>query len=267
MSPAIEPPSNSAPLFHLGTHEPSWLARVDVPLFVSHRRLCRRPYRLPRASTPWALDSGAFSEIAMFGRFTTTPTEYIAAVRSYRDEVGSLMWAAPQDHMCEPFVLARSEIADTVDDAQRWTVDNLLTLRTLDAALPIVPVLQGLTLDDYRRHADMYDRAGINLRRERLVGLGSVCRRQATTEIAELVAALHGDGIRLHGFGIKTSGFRRYGWCLTSADSLAWSYRGRRINPCPHTGAMSCANCLPHALAWRAQVVDERRPVQMGLAL
>ena len=164
-------------------------------------------------------------------------------------------------------MLAQSRIASTVVQAQRWTVDNLLTLRPLDADLPIIPVLQGQTLADYRRHIDMYTDAGIDLMAELTVGLGSVCRRQATTEIAELIAALSGDGLRLHGFGVKSDGLRRYGWCLTSADSMAWSYRGRKIRPCPHSAAVSCANCLPHALAWRANALDadNQQPVQLAL--
>jgi len=241
-------------VFYLGTHEPAWLARIAGPLFVSHRRLARRPYRLPRAATAWALDSGAFTEVSQFGAFTTSAAEYVAAVARYRDEVGMLAWAAPQDHMCESWVLERSTIAATVADAQRWTVDNYLTLRHLAPTLPIIPVLQGQTLDDYRRCADRYDRAGIDLAAAELVGIGSVCRRQATAEIGRLVAAVAGDGLRLHGFGVKVSGLRRYGRHLASADSLAWSYNGRRITPCPHTGAVSCANCLPHAEAWRRHV-------------
>jgi hypothetical protein len=254
--------------FYLGAHMPHWLERVDVPLFVSHRRLCDRR-RLPRARGSWALDSGAFSEIAGHGRFSTTPAGYVAAVARYRDDIGQLAWAAPQDHMCEPWVLARSHLADTVTAAQAWTVDNYLELRTLDATLPIIPVLQGLTLDDYRRCADRYVRAGIDLTRADLVGLGSVCRRQATGEIANLIAHLSADGLRLHGFGVKSDGLARYGWCLTSADSMAWSSRGRRIRPCPHRGAVSCANCLPHALAWRARAVaaDVHRPVQLQMAV
>jgi integrase len=44
--------------FYLGTHQPSWLARdLGVPFLVSHRRLAGRR-TLPRASSPWALDSG-----------------------------------------------------------------------------------------------------------------------------------------------------------------------------------------------------------------
>lgn len=252
--------------FYLGTHMPSWLEQVDVPLFVSHVRLKGRA-TLPRAIGPWALDSGAFSEVALTGGFTTTASQYVAAVRRYRDEIGNLDWAAPQDHMCEPWVLAKSRIATTVAAAQAWTVGNYVQLRGTDPTLPIVPVLQGQTLGDYRRHADLYDRAGIDLTAERTVGLGSVCRRQATSEIANLVAALEADGLRLHGFGVKADGLRRYGWCLRSADSMAWSYRGRRIRPCPHGRAASCANCLPHALAWRQRVVVDRvaAPVQLAL--
>jgi hypothetical protein len=259
-----EPPFKSR--FLLGTHQPTWLRHVDIPLFVSHTRL-HRQRRLPRAHCQWALDSGAFSEIAIHGEYRTTPRQYATAVARYRDEIGNLDWAAPQDHMCEPSVLARSNIAGTVTEAQDWTVRNVLTLRSLDPDLPIIPVLQGQTLADYRRHVDAYNRAGLDLAGAALVGLGSVCRRQATTEIAELVAALAADGLRLHGFGVKTSGLARYGWCLASADSLAWSYRGRRIRPCPHTGAVSCANCLPHALAWRQRIIIGAEPVQLGLGI
>jgi hypothetical protein len=249
--------------FYLGAHMPNWLATAEVPLFVSHRRLLRLR-RLPVAKLPWALDSGAFSEVALRGEFTTSPAEYVSAVRRYRDEIGQLEWAAPQDHMCEPWVLARSTIANTVPDAQRWTIANFLDLRDhLDDL--VIPVLQGQTLDDYWRHIDAYAAAGIDLEREALVGVGSVCRRQATTGIAELIASL--STLRLHGFGVKISGLARYGWCLASADSLAWSYRGRRIRPCPHRGTMSCANCLPYALAWRQQVLraDTRQAVQLAL--
>lgn len=254
-------------MFYLGAHMPHWLTDSTVPLFVSHRRLGGRR-RLPRAATRWALDSGAFTEVARHGRFTTTPTQYVNAVRRYRDEIGQVDWAAPQDHMCEPWVLARSELAGTVAEAQAWTVHNYLTLRGLDSELPIIPVLQGQTLGDYIEHVIAYYHAGINLEREPIVGLGSVCRRQATREIAELVAELSRT-IRLHGFGVKADGIARYGWCLTSADSMAWSYDGRKIRPCPRSGVASCGNCRHHALDWRTKTVARctRRPIQMAAAL
>src|SRR6266511_2579815 len=65
---------------------------------------------------------------------------------------------------------------------QRRTVHNYLELRHLADDLPIVPVLQGQSIDDYKRIIDAYHRAGVDLHREPLVGLGSVCRRQATRQ-------------------------------------------------------------------------------------
>ncbi|MBQ1166450.1 hypothetical protein KBZ21_51530, partial [Streptomyces sp. A73] len=67
----------------------------------------------------------------------------------------------------------------------------------------------------------MYTDAGIDLAAEPIVGLGSVCRRQAPSEINEIVATLHSHGLRLHGFGVKTQGLSDYGPSLYSADSMA----------------------------------------------
>jgi hypothetical protein len=80
--------------FYLGTHEVSWLACELGPLFVSHRRLASR-VRLPKAATRWALDSGGFTELAMHGRWLTTPGEYVVATRRYAAEIGMLDGAAP----------------------------------------------------------------------------------------------------------------------------------------------------------------------------
>jgi hypothetical protein len=258
----------STPTFFLGTHQPSWLPRVDVPLFVSDRRL--RSYKtLPRAVAPWAEDSGGFTELQKYGEWTVTAREYAARVRRYHDEIGNLVWAAPQDWMCEPIVIAggragRLVFAGTglsVHEHQRRTVTNAVELEMLDAGLPWRKVVQGYTSDEYLRCADMYAKLGIDLTREPLVGLGSVCRRQATGEAHEIIRALRAWGIpRLHGFGIKTLGLQRYGHLLTSADSLAWSEDARRkkvpmcgtVHP---RGAKNCANCLPYALQWRSRLL------------
>ena len=65
-----------APVFYLGTHMDGWLAHVGVPLFVSHRRLARRK-TLPKARSGWALDSGGYSELSLYGGWRTTPEEYV----------------------------------------------------------------------------------------------------------------------------------------------------------------------------------------------
>ena len=245
-------------------HHPHWLERAPFPLFVSHRRLAARR-RLPRAATAWALDSGGFSELRLHGGWRTTPNEYVAAVRLYRDEIGSLEWAAPMDWMCEPFMLAKTGL--TVAEHQLRTVQNYLELRSLAPDLPFVPALQGWRRDDYLRCVELYQRAGIDLAVEPLVGVGSVCRRQATGEIEAIVHSLASMGLRLHGFGVKASGLVRYADCLVSADSLAWSFEARRSAPMSGCGHANCANCLRYAAAWRERVLTRLDAVQMHLRM
>lgn len=249
--------------FYLGTHQPGWLTQTAVPLFVSEVRLSR--YRnLPRASGRWALDSGGFSMLSVHGCWSAgpTPRQYTARVRRYVEEIGRLDWAAPQDWMCEPFITSKTGLP--VIEHQRRTVANYLELRSLAADLPFVPVLQGFSLSDYLTCVDLYDRAGVDLLAEQVVGVGSVCRRQATGEAAEIMRALTTrlPGVRLHGFGIKTNGLTRYGALLSSADSMAWSYNARReqapMSGC--AGHKNCANCLRYALAWRERVLTGLAP-------
>jgi hypothetical protein len=247
--------------FYLGTHQPGWLGRYHLRFFVSRRRLAGRR-RLPVALREWALDSGGFTELRLHGAWQLSAAAYAAEVRRYRDTIGHLAWAAPQDWMCEPAVLRRT--GRSVTDHQAATVANYLDLRALAPDLPFIPVLQGWTLADYLRCIDRYTAAGVDLTAAPRVGLGSVCRRQATREVAELVATLHGLGLRLHGFGVKISGLDRYGDFLASADSLAWSYEARRrpaLWACTHLWGRPhahCNNCIHWAEQWAAFVVEPK---------
>jgi hypothetical protein len=237
--------------FYLGTHLPSWLGSVPVPLFVSHRRLSRTA-RLPVARTRWALDSGGFSELSLFGAWRTTPARYAAAILRYRDEIGALDWAAPQDWMCEPWIVAKT--GRTVAEHQRATVASVVDLRGRVGSL-VVPVLQGWRLADYVACAELYRAEGFDLTAEPVIGLGSVCRRQGTGAIAAIVSELAGYGFALHGFGVKTRGLGRYSAQLASADSMAWSYNARRQTALPGCRHRNCANCPRWALRWRDRVL------------
>ena len=265
-------------IFHLGTHEPSWLANplfADVSLFVARQRFERCKRRLPRAVGSWCLDSGGFTELQKHGRWTVTPREYVAEVRRFRDEIGGLLWAAPQDWMCEPWVLSggrppgsRECFAGTyltVVEHLRRTVENFVELRALAPELPFIPVLQGWTLGDYLDCAELYERAGVDLREEQLVGVGTMCRRQNTIRAGMILAHLASEGLRLHGFGLKTEGIRLYGEHLASADSLAWSDHAThhppldghdRPGPGRRTGHRHCNNCPEFALEWRGRVLE-----------
>lgn len=248
--------------FWLGTHETAHMERTAVPLFVSHRRLKRRK-ALPRAIGPWSLDSGGFTEVTQFGGWQTTEAEYVEAIMRYQDEIGGLEWAAPMDWMCEDIALKATGL--TVEDHQHRTVENYCRLAA--TGLPIIPVLQGFQPADYWRCVDIYTDAGVDLVAAPLVGLGTVCRRQNTGEVDLLVGDLANAGLSLHGFGVKLTGLASFGWALTSADSLAWSYNARKNPPMSGCTHKSCANCLRWALAWREKALRASAYQQPRLAV
>lgn len=257
--------------FYLGIHRPNWLPVVKVPTFVQRGPLSDYK-KLPRANAPWALDSGGFTELEKHGGWTIGPDAYIAEVRRYRDEIGMMDFAAPQDWMCEPPMLRMTGM--TVEEHQRRTTENYLELMDKAPDVNWMPVLQGWTFGDYFRHAEAYYAAGVVLDALPRVGVGTVCRRQNTMMASALMAALAGDGLRLHAFGFKLQGLRSSASSLASADSLAWSRSGRSNPPLPGCPHKNCANCLKYALLWREGAMraiedhspDPQLPLFMGAA-
>jgi hypothetical protein len=245
--------------FYLGTHRPNWLFHEDfrdVPLFVSHNRMRERK-GVGEAVTEWALDSGGFTQLSSHPEGWPPGCEepYIEAVRRYM-QTGTLAFASQQDWMCEPWLMH----GRTVRQHQEKTVANYARLKDLAPDLPWLPVLQGWKLPDYHDCLDMFTDAGFDLPSEMRVGVGSVCRRQATSEIEEIVESLAEKGLSIHGFGVKTQGLGKYADKLASADSMAWSFRARRSEPLPDchhgkTGTGNCANCPRYALQWRAKLL------------
>lgn len=189
----------------------------------------------------------------MYGDWTVPARQYVDEVERFAEEIGGMEWAAPQDWMCEPWIIEKT--GKSVEEHQWRTVENYLTLKALAPHLPFVPVLQGWTFDDYRIHAQMYLGSGVDLRTLPLVGIGSVCRRQQTQGGREVVEHFASQGVRLHAFGLKITGLREIGYLLTSSDSLAWSYNARRNPPLPGCTHKSCSNCIRWALRWREKVL------------
>jgi hypothetical protein len=240
--------------FYLGTHEVNWLGREIGPLFVSHRRLARR-VKLPRATAGWALDSGGFTELRLHGRWVTTVDQYIEATRRYAREIGNLQLAFSMDWMCEPASLARTRLS--ILEHQRRTVANFLELRRLAPELPFAPVLQGWTQADYERCASLYRAEGIDLAREPRVGVGSICSRQGTREVKDILFSLAMDGLALHAFGVKTRGLAGCAELLVSADSAAWSLQARFDAPLPSCPHQRCSNCIRYAVRWRERLLHQ----------
>lgn len=245
---------SSREMFLLGTHHPDWLEKTSAPLFISRRALTEYR-RLPkRPDGVWALDSGGFTEISMHGRWMTSAREYAADVQRFSEQIGSMLWAAPQDWMCEPEMIRKTGL--NVEEHQRRTVQSVLELRALGAN--VIPVLQGWSLGQYYDCWDMYEEAGINLLEEKVVGLGSVCRRQSMMSASHIVTYLSMDGLKLHGFGFKVTGLKACASMLESSDSLAWSLNARMNDPLPECVGKhkKCNNCMAYALQWREELLN-----------
>lgn len=239
--------------FYLGTHQPAWLGVVNIPWFVSVMRLLDRKGRIYPVGLPvdWCLDSGGFSQILAHGKYTVSEDKYLQVIDRFGPPI-----AFCQDWMCESVMLEKTGL--TVRDHQQLTTESYLRLST---NCPVMrPVLQGWTPADYVRHAYEYANAGVDM--GQLFGLGTVCSRNGSDDAPMLILlALHDafPGIRLHGFGLKTSALWNTAVTsrLESADSMAWSSRGRRMKLCPWgCSSQSCANCMEYALLWRKHVVN-----------
>lgn len=241
--------------FYLGTHVVPWLSRANVPLFISYKQLKHRK-KLPKSICSWALDSGAFSELSINHKWTISKEEYCDDVFRLKEEIGNLDWVSPQDWMCEPFIIEKT--GKTVYQHQASTLRNFLFLREKLGDL-VIPVLQGWKIEDYQSHIYMYELEGIKLSTEPVVGLGSVCRRQATSEIGAIVSSIKNKNINIHGFGVKSQGIGLYGKNLTSADSMAWSFKARRMKILLENcqGHINCANCFTYAMKWRQELLEK----------
>ncbi len=187
--------------------------------------------------------------ISMYGYWPGTDAEYAHETRVWSAEIGGLRWAAIRDWMCEPHMLAKT--GKTIAEHQALTIESFANLRALAPGISWTPVLQGWHPDDYEAHAQQYRDAGFDLSREPIVGVGSVCRRQATSEGEAVFRRVARLGLRIHAFGVKTDGLKRYGSLLASADSMAWSFAARvrpvRLPGCRHE---TCANCFKWACQW-----------------
>jgi hypothetical protein len=246
--------------FYVGVGAVNWL--YDRPnrhrLFISIRRI-NKIKKLKPATTAWCCDSGGFTELSLHGQWVTTPAEYVENLRR-ASEMGRLVWASPQDWMCEPEMIKKTGL--TVEKHQRLTCENFQTLTQLAPELPIIPVLQGWNPADYYQHFAMYEKNGVKLQQHQAVGLGSFCRRAKINGVRELVIDMKQEGLKLHGFGLKKDGLELFGNHLTSSDSMAWSYRARMagrqgIYLCGKSHrARNCAHCYEWAMKWADHVAN-----------
>jgi hypothetical protein len=229
---------------------PNWLAQTDTPLFVSRRRIAARANKNPPVALgPWALDSGGFTELNLYGHWKTSIDQYADEILRWSETIGNLDWAAPMDWMCEPGVVAKTGLS--VAEHQQRTLANFMQLRSRVGSI-VIPVLQGWTVDDYARHVGMYERCGVYLARERIVGIGSICRRGQDAEIQRIVRVIRAatPTIQLHAFGVRSDALLALSDILASADSMAWSAAARLRPPLAGCTHKTCSNCIRYAQRW-----------------
>lgn len=225
-------------MFLLGVHHPSAAGKVGGA-FVSVHVLRNRRSGFP--ARRWVMDSGAFRTIELHGGYPEPVEAYAAQIKRF-SKVGTLLAAVSQDYMCEPFMLAKTGL--TIADHQRLTIDRYDTLLACDTGgVRIMPVLQGYAPWDYVEHLRQY---GARLKHRMWVGVGSICKRNATPSAVEnVLRAIKRErpDLRLHGFGIKITALASslVRDCLFSADSMAWSFLARKAGRNPNNPAEAIA--------------------------
>lgn len=253
-----------APLYYLGTHEPSWLTDAAMPgLFVTRTRFTRRKSWPAMVAPRLAIDSGGFSELMNHGRWTIEPARFAEFIEAAHAQYGArLDFVAPQDWLCHPDALKKTGLS--VDEHQARTVESVATLRALLPAglRRLVPVvLQGLAPEDYRRCGHRYATAGLDLEAEPMIAVGSLVRPvQATPTVLDILAVVCEFGRPFHAFGLKgdvlVQGYRTARELLASSDSTNWSYVARRRGIClPGHRHANCGNCPTWARQWHRDQV------------
>lgn len=219
--------------FYVGLHQPADARHFDLSCISINRiRGRQKPVECDRV----LVDSGAFTELHLYGAYRHGVEEYAAELYRLQTQcVVKIAAAVAQDYMCEPFMLAKTGL--TIADHQRLTIERYDALKAeLDrlfegkCPFPIMPVLQGYAPRDYVRHVQMY---GDRLEPAMWVGVGSVCKRNGDPEaIVNVLSAIHSvrPDLLLHGFGVKMTSLMHSGvrHLLYSADSMAWSLAARK---------------------------------------
>lgn len=219
--------------FFVGLHQPADAHRF-ARACVSINRL--RTRKKPLGCGEVIIDSGAFTELNLYGRYRHTVEAYAADLyRLHTEGVAQIIGAVAQDYMCEAFMLEKTGL--TIADHQRLTIERYDALvEALDrlfggvCPFPVIPVLQGYSPADYVRHLHAY---GDRLRPGMWVGVGSVCKRNGApdriVEVAHPIKALRPD-LRLHGFGVKSTALEHPGVreLFDTTDSMAWSAAARK---------------------------------------
>lgn len=164
--------------------------------------------------------------MAKYNGYEWSVEQYVELAAAYE-----WSWWAQMDCCCEPEIAsdAIARLFRLAETSRLYRAcERAAEIRGVN---PPMPVLQGWTVDDYRRSVDLLGFSSW----PRLVGLGSVCRRSVggPDGIIAIVDALDRElpvGVEMHLFGVKGKaldvlhGHSR----IRSVDSMAWDMAARR---------------------------------------
>jgi len=157
------------------------------------------------------------------------------------------------DYMCETNIRAIGgySVETAIRRTTRNTIDMLKYAEKIGFDTKrIGRVVQGWNVEDYIRHIDlMLKKKVIEDKKDCVIGIGSVCRRNATLNIVNIIKAIRKrlPNAYLHAFGVKGDTLPYINRLVDSADSFAWaigSWHAKRDGR-PVCGRFGCEkNCV-----------------------
>ncbi len=217
------------------------------------------------AKKHWILDSGAYTELNKYGQWQITPQEYAKVVNLWQPSFFITM-----DYPCTQAVAKKTGFS--IKKLQRLSLENSLELKLrYSGKSKLVPVLQGISADHYLFHLESYLKAGFA--GDALYAVGSLSNRQRKVAMVEkILKAIKKmvPAIKLHGLGLKITSLRSpaVSRSLYAADSMAWSFEGRRrisdklcSKDCLTPGKNNCRNCRRYARYWLEKLMSQNSDI------
>lgn len=234
-------------IFYLGLSDPPHIEQLKVPYIISCRRLINRSSTI--WGEDWLMDSGGFTELQLYGKYKMSEDEYIETIQRFRPTI-----AFCQDWACLPSMIKKTGL--TIKTHQQLTTDSYLSM--INKTPRVAPVLQGYSVEDFIAHARQYESNNVDM--NQIFGIGSIALRKNNIEKENIIVGIKKlwPSMKLHAFGLKLRAFNRINIVgnLYSADSIAWSYYGRREQPLPFCNnvctrrSMNCSHCSITASVW-----------------
>lgn len=177
------------------------------------------------------IDSAGFVAQSLKNGYEWTPESYVLDLCDHP----AVMRFSSMDLCVEPEVAGdRAEVSERIAKTVHLNKRCSMLARDVGILDRFMPVIQGWTADDYLR---CFDRLSGAIGDDRLIGVGSMCRRRTSGSegIVSIIDRLDRElpkGVRLHLFGLKSDGAEAVAMLsdrVYSIDSQAYGVRARRI--------------------------------------